>query len=132
MDYLSDNIAYLEDTDFKGSEFIPSVGNDKIYIVAIIAEWCGHCKKFFPEYKKSAEKMKDDKNVVFCVINGTGGEPNKNLRQSEINLSKKIKDIVPGFRGFPTICVFMDGKYKETFSGERNEKGITNFIKNLK
>lgn len=131
MDYLSDDIAYLEDTDFKGSDLIPSAGNNKIYVIAIIAEWCGHCKKFFPEYKKSAEKMNVNKNAVFCVINGTGGEPNKNIRQSEINLSKKIKDIVPGFRGFPTICVFINGKYKETFSGERTEKGIVDFVKKL-
>ena len=126
------NVARLEDFDFNGDVLIPSKDNpDKLYVVAIIAEWCGHCKKFVPEYAKLSQALNGDDKIVCCMINCSKDKPDNDIRQSEIDLAKSVKagKIIKNFKGFPTLCFFKNGKLLEEYSGQRTADAIIGKIK---
>lgn len=129
MDSDTGDIAFLEDIDFDSNNVfsLSAQTPKKIYVVALVASWCGPCKKFMPEYKKVAAEMSGNSDIVFCFINCSGKE-GPGIRKSEINLSKKAKDIVPGFRGFPTMCIFKAGKFSEMYQGNRTASDIKEFV----
>ena len=47
---------------------------DKL-MVLFYAPWCGHCKKFHPEYEKAAKTLKKE-NIILAKVDG---ESNKEL-----------------------------------------------------
>lgn len=114
-------VMYLEDSDFdsNGSLNLPSPYNGKICVAMIFASWCGPCKMTKPEYAKLPDLLGN--NAVVCAINGSG----KETSQSEQNLMKRLKNIVPDFRGFPHIVVFgKDGKHLGSHEGKRTSQDI--------
>jgi thiol-disulfide isomerase/thioredoxin len=80
------------------------------------AEWCGHCKKAVPEFKKlkdaSPITLKSGKTAVVDIID-----------------SDKDKDKVSkaNIKGFPTIQIVKDGNVTE-YPGERTHAGVIDFI----
>lgn len=125
-------VYYLEDSDFEGNKLVGFQRNpmfqNKPVICMAFADWCGYCKIAKPEYQKVANKIEEMKNkqgdVPFYVacIKADGGS------EGEQKLAKRLKDILPGFRGFPHILKFEDGKASAGFEGQRTMEGFMNFM----
>jgi len=121
-------IYYLEsfDLDMKNKQLLPSMMpeyKDKKFVVMVKAEWCGHCQHAMPEFQKASEEMKNDKNVLFCYADVTGE------MAEEKEISKLARDFFDGFRGFPNISVFQNGKEIAKHSGPRDANAFMNLVK---
>lgn len=120
------DVAYLEQQDFQGKKLIAN-GLNKYVFVKIWASWCGHCKKAHPEFQPLTEIYKSDNNVSIACIQADG------TKDSEKELGKNIKQIIDGFRGFPTFVLYKDGNLFKTYEGARKTEDFKDFIdKNTK
>jgi thiol-disulfide isomerase/thioredoxin len=131
-DFKDCNVYYLEDFDFSFNNSIlkPSnVDSSSIYVVLVWAEWCGHCKRFMPAYKDFASMISSDSSrknrFKICCIDGSG----QGTRESERNLVKNLKNVVPEFQGFPTVVFFKAGKFVETYKGARTAEALFDYVK---
>lgn len=121
------NVYYLEDSDFQGNKLIgfQNSGFDanKPVICMVFADWCGYCKTTKPEYQKLANKVAEMKEpyYVACIQADDNSE-------SVQKLAKKLKDVIPGFQGFPHILKFVDGKPAGNFDGQRTMEGFMSFM----
>jgi thiol-disulfide isomerase/thioredoxin len=122
MDNFNENVMYLEDEDFDANGKLLKP-HDKPVVVMIMASWCGYCKKMKPEFQKFAD-MVNNKDCYCAVIQSDGAT------DGEKALGKRAGSFIPGFRGFPTIVKFKDGKYVGTMDGERTVEGLKKFVKN--
>ena len=78
-------------------------------MLMIHAEWCGHCKRFLPLYKKMAARL----GSAFPLYGIEDKNINKDLGQA-LN-----------FRGYPTIkFIDADGYITGEYSGERTETAL--------
>jgi len=128
-DFVNDLVIYLEDFDFQGKILRPSSAEpNKLYIVLIFADWCGHCKHFIPEIKELSEMLANEKDVRLCCIDCS---PN-NVRPSQVALSKRVGSLVDGFQGFPTVVLYKEGEKKATYEGKRKAQNVLEFIQNSK
>ena len=88
---------------------------DKPAFVAFTAEWCGHCKKLKPEWKK----LQDD-NKTSIIINLDNDE------HKELHKQHKVE-------GFPTIKYFPKGlndpKSSVDYNGARDKDSMEKFLK---
>ena len=89
---------------------------DKIQIVAFLANWCGFCEQFKPEWQKFKNMAKNK------LINGVIATASDKSMGS-LKCNNKIN-------GFPTIRIFKNGKHMD-YNGERDSKHLTNYVKNL-
>lgn len=46
----------------------------KDVLVVFHAPWCGHCKQFLPDFKKAAEKLKDENGIVLAMMDATAND----------------------------------------------------------
>jgi protein disulfide-isomerase A1 len=85
----------------------------KDVLLEFYAEWCGHCKKFAPEYEKLGAKLADIENLVIAKIDG-----------SENDTPVQIQ-------GFPTIFFFPKGRKTDpiSYDGGRTAKDVYQFVK---
>lgn len=92
-------------------------------MVLFYADWCGHCKKFMPQWNKisSMWNKKSDKKVKMMKVNC--GNASENKTQSSLMEKYNIK-------GYPTILLFENGNATE-YSGNRNEKDLENYLNSL-
>ena len=92
-----------------------AAGSEK-QLVIVKAEWCGHCKKAMPEFKKmvaaSPIKLADGSSVTVRLLD-----------------EKKDKAEVDtmGVKGFPTILYMKNGQRME-YSGSRTMDGVMGFL----
>ena len=96
--------------------FNKNLNTDKLQIVAFLANWCGFCEQFKPEW----EKFKSIANTK--LINGvvtTASEEN----MDKLNCDKNIE-------GFPTIRIYKNGKYID-YDGERDSKNLVKYVKDI-
>src|SRR5690348_11008196 len=101
MEYFKENIAYLEDSDFNGNQLLYDPGTPVVIMVS--ANFCNYCKQMKPTFQNFADQTK---GKIFCAtIQADGKLP------SEQALSKKIKQLVPDFKGFPTVIAYKQGKF---------------------
>lgn len=88
-------------------------------VILYHANWCGHCKRFGPEWNK-LKSMKNNNDEL------------KDIEFVDYEYDKNKSDIdKANISGFPTIRVHFDNKVEE-YSGERSAEAITDFIKNIK
>jgi len=78
--------------------------------VEFFAPWCGHCKSLAPEWEKVANALK---GVV-----GVGAVDADNHKSLAGEYS---------IQGFPTIKVFVDGKFLEDYQGARDAKAMVEY-----
>ena len=91
-------------------------GTDKLQIVAFLANWCGFCEQFKPEWQKFKNMAKNK------LINGIVATASDKSMGS-LKCNNKIN-------GFPTIRIFKNGKHMD-YNGERDSKHLTDYVKNL-
>ena len=91
-------------------------GTDKLQIVAFLANWCGFCEQFKPEWQKFKNMAKNK------LINGVIATASDKSMGS-LKCNNKIN-------GFPTIRIFKNGKHMD-YNGERDSKHLTDYVKNL-
>ena len=114
-------IMYLDNNDFKGDRLVlpNDMQNQKDVVVMLQTSWCPHCTDAKPAFQKFADQYK---NEVFCAtIQADGDSPD------EKKLGKRIKEIVPGFRGFPDYCLFVKGKRVDKQIQNRTVQGLVEF-----
>jgi protein disulfide-isomerase A6 len=121
MSGFNSNVIYLENEDFTpDGKFRHKLGKD---VVALIwASWCGYCKSIKPTYQQFANSPVKDKVVVACIQadGNTDGEK---------ELGKRIRTMIPGFQGFPTIVRFdKNGNFKKMYNGDRSLKSLQDFV----
>lgn len=116
---FNENVKYLEDKDFdsNGNLLPPS---DKSVVAMIAATWCGHCQTTKPVFQELANMM-NGKNVYTAVILTDGPT------EGEKKLGSRVGKMIPGFRGFPTIVKFVNGKYDSTYNGPRKVDSLSEF-----
>jgi thiol-disulfide isomerase/thioredoxin len=121
MDRFNENVTYLQDSDFDSTGKLLPSANGKPVVVMIMDSWCGFCKKMKPTFQEFADKVNGNK--AYCAVIKQDGNTD-----SEKQLAKRIKSIVPTFSGFPTIVKFKDGKYVGTHNGARTLEALESFI----
>jgi len=118
---------YLEahDLDMKNKVLKPSkdMFKDKLVFVMVMAEWCGHCQRTKPEFKK-ATKMSNDE-FILCLADITGE------LDSEKDLSNKTS-FFKGFRGFPHLACFKNGVEVKPYNGGRTAEDMLKFLNECK
>jgi len=89
---------------------------DKLHIVAFLANWCGFCEQFKPEWQKFKNMAKNK------LINGiVATASDKSMGSLKCNNQ---------INGFPTIRIFKNGNYLD-YNGQRDSKHLTDYLKNL-
>lgn len=83
-------------------------------VVVVYAPWCGHSRRFEPDYKRTAGRLKHVKSLRFAKIDGSRNE----LQGVQI-------------AGFPTLLLYpaKPGGRKVMFSGIRSPDAIISWLK---
>lgn len=109
----------------EGFESTPDEFEQKISgqnaLVLFHAEWCGHCKKFMPEWNKISEEVNAIENANVILLKVECGDPKTDQTHGDI-MSKY------GVKGYPTLISFDEsGKHSE-YNGDRSKSGILSFL----
>ncbi|XP_046580143.1 protein disulfide-isomerase A5-like [Haliotis rubra] len=84
-------------------------------LVMFYAPWCGHCKRAKPDFQSGSEAIKGDKKKAFAAVDCT-----KNT-----DVCKK-EDV----SGYPTIKLYVGGKFLTAYNGDRTKDEFVKFLKN--
>jgi len=60
--------------------------------------------------------------VYVCAIQADGKHTS-----GQVEISKKLKNLIPDFKGFPDVVKFKNGKVVQKFSDQRNEASLMKF-----
>ena len=103
---------------FESDELQPK-SPDEVVIVLFHATWCGHCKRFKPEWDKAKSKLNNtkhnNKNVLLKEVDCSDGE-NPLASKYEVN-------------GYPTVKVLKHDQPAEDYSGQRSLAGLESFVR---
>eukprot|EP00475_Leptophrys_vorax_P045139 TRINITY_DN9288_c0_g4_i2.p2 TRINITY_DN9288_c0_g4~~TRINITY_DN9288_c0_g4_i2.p2 ORF type:complete len:154 (-),score=7.35 TRINITY_DN9288_c0_g4_i2:241-660(-) len=86
----------------------------KAYFVKFFAPWCGHCKRLAPSWEELAGSA--PREVVVAHVDCT--EHKALCEDQEI-------------RGYPTLKVFVNGKYREQYQGARDLPSLKSFVEDV-
>jgi len=86
------------------------------HIVMMFAPWCGHCQRLKPTWDKIA-KRPGIEGVKVAKVDCTASEAI--CKQYDV-------------KGYPTILYFRNGKKLDTFSGDKSETGLKEYITSMK
>ncbi|CAI5444007.1 unnamed protein product [Caenorhabditis angaria] len=105
-------MQYLKDADFEKTISPSKSSPKKIWFVLFFAPWCGHCKKFEPEFRKAAEKMAG--KVEFAQVDCT---------QNQKTCGRF------GVQGYPTVKFFGVGGTSdfEDYNGARDWQSVVEY-----
>lgn len=110
------NTVKSEVKHLTGDNFTQVTGEKDVTLVMFYAPWCGHCKKAKPEYQSAADKI-TDKSRIMAAVDCTAPE-NKDLCSAE-----EVK-------GFPTIKLYVKGRFLSEYNGARSSSEFLTFINN--
>ena len=94
------------------STFDKAVEKYEYLLVLFYAPWCGHCKKFHPEYEKAATVLRKE-NLYLAKVDAT----------AEKKLAEKFE-----IQGFPTVKLFIKGQPIE-YTGGRKDSEVINWMR---
>ena len=94
------------------STFDKAIEKYEYLLVLFYAPWCGHCKKFHPEYEKAATVLRKEK-LYLAKVDAT----------VEKKLAEKFE-----IQGFPTVKLFIKGEPIE-YTGGRKESEVINWMR---
>lgn len=97
--------------------FSKSISTKEPVLVMFYAPWCGHCKRMKPDYTKAAEEL------------GNEGATCK-MAMVDCTQNPEVTETY-GINGFPTIKLFMNGKYVEDYHGSRTTDDLKSFMKRI-
>jgi len=86
------------------------------HVVMMFAPWCGHCQRLKPTWDKIA-KRPGIEGVKVAKVDCTASEGT--CKQFDV-------------KGYPTILYFRNGKKLDTFSGDKSETGLKEYIASMK
>ena len=97
-------------------------------IVLYYAEWCGHCQRMKPEWKKFEDDLKEKyKNIKYAKLECDGDiVGSDNLTEED---KKKIMEEKENVRGYPTVKLFIGNEIKE-FQSDRTAEKFMEFVLN--
>ena len=104
---LENNVIILTDATFE-----KAVKKYDYLMVLFYAPWCGHCKKFHPEYEKAAATLRKE-NLYLAKVDAT----------TEKQLAEKYN-----IEGFPTVKLLIKGEEVE-YTGGRTENEVVNWMR---
>ena len=104
---LEKDVIILTDNTFD-----KAVEKYEYLLVLFYAPWCGHCKKFHPEYEKAATVLRKE-NLYLAKVDAT----------VEKKLAEKFE-----IQGFPTVKLFIKGQPIE-YTGGRKESEVINWMR---
>tara|TARA_Y100000590_G_scaffold441658_1_gene568712 strand:- start:382 stop:1212 length:831 start_codon:yes stop_codon:yes gene_type:complete len=108
-DGLNKHLSGLLESD---DEPAPVEDNKNTEVMLFHADWCGHCKKFMPEWKKFVSEHGNTVNTKDYEVSNPEAK----------TLSKKY-----GVQGFPTVVVkHADGH--DHYKGERKSGALKKFV----
>lgn len=113
------SVVELTQRDFTDSGQLKNYKN-KIVLIKFYTTWCGFCKRAIPEYKELADYYKNNKNIVIAKIDA---DKNEDILQILNNMKEG-----PKILGYPTIVLFKNNLYVDTFKGDRNLVTYKQFI----
>lgn len=85
-------------------------------LVLFHADWCGHCKKFMPEWDEISNEAAERTDDTILVKVDCGDSSN-NEKHAEIMKKYSIK-------GYPTILSFDESGKSTEYDGDRSKTGI--------
>jgi thiol-disulfide isomerase/thioredoxin len=114
---LNPPVMYLVDSDFTPSgDLDPKLARKPIFVM-FQAGYCGHCTTAKPAFQALA-----DEGIVQCATFQADGD-----RPDEKALAKRLDTVYPGFRGFPSYMLFVNGK-KIPHVGGRSVNDMKQFV----
>lgn len=113
--YMSE-VEIIELNENNADEVAKSLPNSGKALVAFLADWCGHCKAFKPEWEKIKNELKMTPNLASGKIITTNDQ-----LMSQLPLRQPS--------GFPTISLFDGTEYIDDYSGPRSKEAVLDFIK---
>jgi thiol-disulfide isomerase/thioredoxin len=88
------------------------------WLVLYYANWCGHCQSMKPEWQKTVQNLKNNKNLNIAEVES----------ESVSNIQPKVKIV-----GFPSLKMYDNGKQIDEFEGQRTADFMQSFaLKNCK
>ena len=93
---------------------MPEICSKHLTIMGFFADWCPHCVKFHPEFKKAmSEQPKDVHWHIF----------KDNTREGKLAMKKY------NITGFPTVLIYLPHQDRLVkYTGPRTSAGLTTFI----
>ena len=86
------------------------VSGSDVCVVMFMAPWCGHCQQTKPAFSEAATKSE----ATFVIIDADSNMSDEGRRKYEI-------------AGYPTIKKYKNGRYRETYAGDRSAQDIVEF-----
>ena len=102
-----------------GEGFGEGFSNEEKSVVICKAEWCGHCKKAEPEFKRLVSASP--------ITLSNGSKVNVTMLDADAD---KDKLSMYKIRGFPTILV-NNGSDMLEYPGERTYNGVLEYLNNM-
>jgi thiol-disulfide isomerase/thioredoxin len=121
MHYLTRPVFYLEDSDFDAQGNLVGIPPGKPVFILLQSLQCYHCTKSKPAFQEFANKHKD---YVMC------GTIQIDSPKMTPELIKKIPNIYPNLKGFPSYILYFNGK-KIVYDGNRSLQDMEAFISHV-
>lgn len=110
---LSAGLSYSHNLpELTTDEFETQIKQKQFMLIMFYAPWCGHCKRFKPEFMSAGEKLEANSNIGLGLVDCT--------TQEKICTRFQVS-------GYPTLKLFKDGKFVHDYDGARDESGVMEY-----